>query len=85
MGSDRILTVGDYERMRAECEARRSKIDPRNVYTIEYDIFGKLMTEKVLALTSNDAIDSVKRTCGMVGMIPMNIKIVNTEYSSANR
>ena len=79
ISSDRILTAADYARIEAECEERRAKIDPRNIYTISYGVYGRVMTEKVIAYTANDAEAQIKQQCGMVGWQPINIKIIDTK------
>lgn len=79
MSSDRILTDVDYARIKAECEERSAKVDPRNVYTISYTIRSYPMTETIFAFTAADAIAHIKQQCGMVGWQPMNIKIIDTK------
>lgn len=82
ISSDRILTAADLARIEAECEERRAKEDPRNIYTISYTVGGCQMTESIPAFTTNDAIAHIKQQCGMVGWQPMNIKIVDTKSAT---
>ena len=82
ISSDRILTAADIARIEAECEERRAKVDPRNIYTISYTVGGYPMTESIPAFTTVDAIAQIKQQCGMVGWQPMNIKIVDTKLAA---
>lgn len=47
-----------------------------NEYVAKYKIFGNPVIERVSAITQADAIEIVKKNCGMVGWIPTDL-IVN--------
>jgi hypothetical protein len=49
-----------------------------NDYIANYKIFGKPITERVTASTQADAVEIVKKNCGMVGWIPTDL-VVNEE------
>lgn len=76
---DYIPTYGDLEAKRDEANARAAEAYDRGYrlgeYEISYRVNGNHLVEKISATSKNEAIESLKRSCGMVGWYPIEIDV----------
>lgn len=76
---DYIPTYGDYVAKRDEANARAAAARERGYrlgeYEISYIVNGNHSTEKIMATSKNEAIEILKRSCGMVGWYPIEIEV----------
>lgn len=76
---DYIPTYGDLETRRDEAAARAQAARERGFhlgeYEISYTVNGSHLVEKVAASTKNEAIENLKKSCGMVGWYPIEIEV----------
>lgn len=74
---DYIPTYGDLEAKRDEANARAAAARERGYrlgeYEISYSVNGTHLVEKITAASKSEAIESLKRSCGMVGWYPTGI------------
>lgn len=74
--SDHILSEGEnIARIEAMAEHRRTHVDPRKQYTATYLICGKPITETVMAVSQQQALDIVKYNCSLVGWQPTSLQV----------
>ena len=74
--SDYIPTEGDNaSRLDDIAEYRRNHGDPRKAYTATYLICGKPVSERVMAMTQQQAVNIVKYNCSLVGWNPSSLNV----------
>lgn len=67
--NDYIPTYADFlQREEARKEHARTHGDPRALYEVKYNMYGNEYSERVLAMTQADAIESCKRGWSMNGI-----------------
>lgn len=76
---DYIPTAADLMHDKDECEARAKAARDRGYrlgeYEVSYNVNGTHLVEKITATSKNEAIESLKRSCGMVGWYPIEIEV----------
>ena len=78
--SDHIVSEGEnINRLEAIAEYRREHGDPRKNYEATYLVCGRPMTERVTAMTQQQAVDIVKYTCSLVGWQPNSLEVRDVE------
>lgn len=83
---DYIPTYADYaQRAEDRKEYARTHGDPRAVYEVKYLMYGKEHSERVLALTQADAIESCKQGWSMNGIYITVTTASKVEKSEAEK
>ena len=74
--SDHIPTEGENRnRIESIAEYQKEHGDPRKKYEATYLICGRPMTECVMAMTQQQAVDIVKYNCSLVGWQPNSLEV----------
>ena len=80
---DYIPTVADLMHDKDECEARAQAARDRGYhlgkFEVTYTIQGQKFTERISDYSEKDAVDTLKKQCGMVGWIPSEISVKTIE------
>lgn len=76
---DYIPSYCDIEAKRDAAEARAKEARERGFhlgeYEISYKVNGIRLVEKYTAMTRDDAVENLKKSCGMVGWYPIEIEV----------
>lgn len=76
MATDKIPTeVELMNKIEERAEYMRNN-DPRKMFTATYEVNGNAYTEKIRALSTQDAEDKLRYELRLVGWFPKEIKIV---------
>lgn len=76
---DYIPTASDLAHDRDECDARAQEARDRGYhlgeFEVTYTVQGQKFTQRVSDYSEKDAVENLKKQCGMIGWVPYDVSI----------